>query len=442
LRKIFSTSLILLFLAACSQVFALEKTPVLPTRTISFEAIPTAAEANGLTETPASLNAAETVTPSAEAAPGGGNLLTVWIPPQFDPNAGTPAGELLKARLQAFEDEHPGTQIEVRVKAPDGPGGLLDSLVAASAAAPGALPDLVALPRPLLEIAALRGLVYSFDGLTNVLDQEDWYGYARDLAHLQQSTFGLPFAGDALVLVDQPQEETEPPRTWNSVLEYPGAFAFAASDPEALFTLAQYQSAGGKIQDEQGRPALDAEILSEVLNLYTNALQAGRVSDRLSQLSTHEQAWDAFREGQYTMAATWASLPLTAKDRDVLLIPTPEGISYTLATGWAWAIASPKSQQRELSAALAEYLVEPAFLAHWSEISGFLPPRANAVELWQDESARSLADDVSLSAHLIPSGDIISSLGSTLQQAVLQVLRQEKTPIDAAQEAVNSLGIP
>ena len=440
LRKIFFALILPLLLAACGQIFAVKNTPVITTQTPLLETATVQVETDAITETPPGLTTTEVVTPTAESALDSAALLRIWVPPQFDPNADTPAGEVFKARLQTFEVEHPGTQVEVRVKALDGPGGLLDSLVTASAAAPGALPDLVALSRPLLEKAALRGLVYASDDFSTTLKQEDWYGYARELAYVQQSTFGLPFAGDALVLVYQPQEETEPPRTWNSILEYPGALAFAAADPEALFTLAQYQSAGGKIQDDQGRPVLEAEILSDVLIIYTNALQTGRISDRLSQLSTQEQVWQAYQAGEYTMAATWASSPLSTPETATLLIPTPEGISYTLATGWAWAIASPQSQKRELSAALAEYLVESDFLAHWSEADDFMPPRTNALELWQDELSRSLIGDVSSSAHLIPPGDIISSLGPVIQQAVLQILHQEKTPSEAAQEAVNSLG--
>jgi multiple sugar transport system substrate-binding protein len=440
LKKIFIALILPSLLAACSQIFVVKNTPDIPTPTPLIETVTAQLETDNVTEPPPGLTATEGVTPSAEPTLDSRALLRVWVPPQFDPNAGTPAGEMFKARLQAFEDEHPGTQVEVRVKALDGPGGLLDSLVTASAAAPGALPDLVALSRPLLEKAALRGLVYASDDFSTALKQEDWYGYARELAYVQQSTFGLPFAGDALVLVYQPQEETEPPRTWNSILEYPGTLAFAAADPEALFTLAQYQSTGGKIQDSQGRPVLEAETLADVLGIYTNALQAGRVSDRLSQFSTQEQVWEAYQAGGYTMAATWASSPLESKETATLLIPTPEGVSYTLATGWAWAVASPQSQKRELSAALAEYLVESDFLAHWSEAGNFMPPRANALELWQDELSRSLIRDVSSSAHLIPSGDIISSLGPVIQQAVLQILRQEKTPSEAAQEAADSLG--
>ena len=439
--------LLLLLLAGCSQVFSTVKTPPLGVQATQPEANPTLSEAGGLQDTPAfetpsSQAAVETVLPTAEATPDQRKVLKVWLPPQFNPNSGTPAGELLKARLQAFVEEHPGIQLEVRIKALEGAGGLLDSLATASIAAPQALPDLAALSRPVLEKAALKGLVYSFDGLTNVFDQEDWYGYAREMAYLQQSTFGLPFAGEALVFVYQPSEETEPPRTWGTLLENPGTLAFAASDPEALFTLAQYQSAGGKIQDEQGRPALDAEILGKVLTFYINAVQAGQVSDRLSQIETQEQAWKAYQEGQFTMAVTWASLSLSVKDTPTILIPTPEGISYTLATGWCWALASPQSGKRELSAALAEFLVESDFLAQWSEAGGFLPPRAGSLEVWQAEPARSLALELSASAHLIPSGDILSSLGPALQQAVLQVLRQEKTSIEAAQAAVESLGTP
>ena len=66
----------------------------------------------------------------------------------------SPASSLLKARLDQFASENPDVRLEVRAKALEGAGGLLDSLVAANVAAPLALPDLVLLPRPVLESAA------------------------------------------------------------------------------------------------------------------------------------------------------------------------------------------------------------------------------------------------------------------------------------------------
>jgi multiple sugar transport system substrate-binding protein len=430
--------LLLLPLLGCSSLRSL-----LPTASVEA-ASPTLAGAGGLAETlPAGTLTRPTVPATASPTTDEtSSVLTLWLPPQFDPDAGTPAGGLLKARLQAFVDDHPGLQLDVRLKALEGPGGMLDALVTAGAAAPQALPDLAALPRPILEKAALKGLVYSFDGLTTILSQSDWYGYARDLARLQQSTFGVPFAGDALVFLYQPIEGKEPPRTWGRLLEYPGTWGFAAADPEALFTLGGYQGLGGTVQDVQGRPALDGEILSDVLTFYINALQAGQVSDRLAQFETQDQVWKAYQEGQFPMAVTWATNVLPTQKGSLLPLPTQSGTAYTLATGWCWALASPQSEKRALGAELAEFLVEEDFLAGWSEAAGFLPPRAGALDGWQSAARRDLAVELSETAHLVPSSDILSSLGPALQRAVLQVLRQELTASEAAQIAAQSLGNP
>ncbi|MBA4380168.1 MAG: hypothetical protein C0393_05765 [Anaerolinea sp.] len=94
----------------------------------------------------------------------------------------------------------------MRVKAESGPAGLLESLAAARQAAPSALPDLIALPYRDMETAATRGLIYPLDNLTGLLAGRssagsDWYDYAHQLAQVQDTTFGLPFAADALALV-------------------------------------------------------------------------------------------------------------------------------------------------------------------------------------------------------------------------------------------------
>jgi hypothetical protein len=90
-----------------------------------------------------------------------------------------------------------------------------------------------------------------------VLDQEDWYGYARDLLHLQQSTFPC-LAGDALALAYQPQDETEPPGPGNRVLEHPGV-RFAALTLRR-FTPAEFIRCRGKSKMTRDALALDAAI--------------------------------------------------------------------------------------------------------------------------------------------------------------------------------------
>ena len=408
--------------------------------------------ATPLPETPAA--ASPTLLPTAlatsqepEAGAAGPLTLRVWLPPEFDPDGGTLAGDLLRARLEAFAAAHPDVRLELRVKAVEGAGGLLDSLSTASAAAPLALPDLIALPRPLLESAALKGLLYPYDGLTTILDQEGWYDYARQLARLQNSTFGLPFAGDALVLVYRPVMVETPPRDWPAANALGSPLLFPAADPQALFTLTLYQSTGALTQDEQGRPFLDETALAQVFSFYQQAGQSGVMPYWLTQYDTDEQVWAAFADGQASMVVAWlefylnhsGNLPVIASAAP---LPTADGTPFTLATGWVWALASPDPLHRQVSAELAEYLVEPGFLSTWTPAAGYLPVHSAALDGWADASLRSLAGRVALSARLAPASDVLSGLGSTLQNAVVQVLKQQSDASAAAQAAAEQLNQP
>ncbi len=164
---------------------------------------------------PSTATAPPTLTPTVQPTPqvtgstSAPMSLRIWLPPQFYPPRNTPAGEILQARLDEFTKRR-GLPIEVRIKALSGVGGMVESLSTTNAAAPLALPDLVLLPRPLFEAAALKGLLYPIEGQISPFDAKDWYDYAIQLAHLQNSTYGVPFAGDALVLIYRPAEIATP----------------------------------------------------------------------------------------------------------------------------------------------------------------------------------------------------------------------------------------
>ncbi|HEX9028948.1 MAG TPA: extracellular solute-binding protein, partial [Anaerolineales bacterium] len=373
--------------------------------------------------------------------------LQIWVPPQFDPDAATKEGSLLHQRLEDFKTRRPGIQLSVRVKALDGPGGLLDMLSSAGAAAPGVLPDLIALPRPMMEAAALKGLLHPFDGLSTVLDNSDWYAYALQLAHLQKSTFGLPFAGDALILMYRPPVIGDPPRALSAIQTSSGALSFPASDPQALFSLALYQAAGGAVQDEQGRPYLDPAVLARVLSFYQKASQIGLTPAWLGQYETDEQAWSAFVEGKAGMAVTWASQYLIESgsqftDTAATTLPTLNGNQYTLATGWVWALAGSQVQNQMAAVQLAEFLTESDFMAQWTAAAGFLPTRPSALAAWPDEPRRSLSSQVMLSAHPYPAVDVLSSLAPVLRQTTVQILNNQGDPYTLAQEAAGRLKNP
>lgn len=427
---------------------------------------------------------------SPTPTPDSVDLLRLWMPPQFDPDSGTAAGEILRQRLEAFSLLHPDVQIEVRLKAENGPGGLLTSLSTASVAAPGALPDVVGLPRSLLEAAALKGILHPLDSMTNPLDVVDWYPYAVELGYVQEKVFGLPFSADLIVLVSvsgvtqpspeqaagtphpteepalQPTEEADLPPTawqaWIQLIESGQTLAFPAADPQAVFTLLLYRSAGGGLFDVEGRPMLEEEPLAQVLTVFQQAAQAGTLPAWLVQVETDRQAWEALVGGQTDKANAWLSQfiqtisPLPVGQPDSVVggqlaaeqVPSMSDEPYTLATGWVWAVASPDPTRRQLAEKLVEFLADASFLAEWNSALGLLPPRPDALAAWTvaygESSAdlRSLAEDLSAAASLQPSEDVLAVLGPPIRQAVVNVINLQVEPGVAARSAVASLNLP
>jgi len=400
--------------------------------------------------TPASSTAtpsAETeATPTFEPLPtsSGPMLLPLWVPPQFDPESKTTAGDLLRERLDAFMQAHPDISIEVRVKSSSGPGSLLEALTSTNAAAPSAVPGLIALNRSDLEAAAIKGLIYPLDGLSASMDDSDWYPYARQLASLQDSLFGLPFAGDALVLLYRPARIGDYPlATWDDVIERGSPLIFQAGDDQAMVTLALYLSAGGIVQDGQGRPALDPKILTKVFDLFQTGARKGLFQTSITQYQSSGQAWQAFQEGQADWIITWSSNYLGEKpsDTNAALLPPLDTTNMAAANGWVWALSDPDPVRRQASIALAEFLVQPDFMSIWSEAAGYLPTRPSALAGWQSESLRQLLDQLALSAQIRPANELMASIGPVLMEGTLSVLKGQSAPVQAAQLAAEKLGV-
>lgn len=383
---------------------------------------------------------APTITPT----PHNPSTLTLWLPPQFDPQSGSAAGQLLQMRLDEFLLSHPDLEINVRIKAASGVGGLLDTLNAASAAAPDALPSLVALPRTDLETAALKGLIYPLDGGPLDLQSPDWYAYARQLSEVQGGLYGLPFSGDALVLLYRPSSFREPLQTWEQILLSGQRLALPAGDPQAMLSLALYLSANGSIQTDQGRPRLETEVLKQVLDVYSRALGLGVILPGTVDVASDGLAWQTYKDGGAQMVAGWASRYLASPPADTTaaLLPSLGEQAFALADGWSWAVADPQPARRLLAMELAQYLVEAEFLAQWSPVSGMLPVRPSSLEAWTDVRSRDQAGEFSLAAHLRPANDLFFSLGPVLQQAVRQVLTRQSDSLQAAEAAAERFSNP
>ena len=376
-------------------------------------------------------------TPEAIAAPTLSapqtTTLKIWVPPQFDPSADTPAGAILQARLDEFAARRPQVEVVVRVKSLTGEGGILASLRASQAAAPLALPDLVMLSRPLLEDAAEDGLIFRLDELTDAMVDENWYEYAQQLSQYKGATMGLPFAGDVLLMAYRSSVIEEPPVDWETVLATEEVLSFPASDAEALATFALYNGGGGRFTDEEGELLFDESVFLEILTFYQRGWEAGVMPYWLTQFETESQAWAAYQERQAQLVFVWSANYLASPLEDTVLtsIPSQDGKASTIANGWLWSVASIDPVRQALSVELAEFLTTTDFMAKWTFAAGYVPPRLDVLESWTGEGSWEVLERILPSAQILPSQDTLNALGVLVRDAVVSVLKDQVTPEEA-----------
>lgn len=403
----FAPYVFLIFLAGCSSL-----APFLSSLT------PTAAPVQPATPTP---EATATVTAVPEVEPP---VLRVWVPSQFDPSAGTPAADLLKRRLEQFEAENPGLQIEVRVKAEEGEQDLLNSLTITNGAAPASMPDLIALSRSDLETAVSRGLLHPIDGLSTVLLESDWYEYARGLGQIQETGYGLPFAGQTLVLVYRPGFRAID--QWNDLLENQAPVVFAADDPLGMIGLSLYASAGGEIMDAQGSPTLDPEVLTRLLDMIQEGLSRNVFLSSMANISADSQTLQVYRSGESDRALIWTLNYSPSLDGLLLPLPGLNETPYSFANGWVWALAGSNPENQQLAVKLAEHLVAGDFIGQWTRETDYLPTRPSS--LGEDEGTLAAILE---SAEPIPPNNVVVVLGPLMQEALTRVLKGEQADVVA-----------
>ncbi len=412
LRLVFSA--ILLLSAGCASLDPLfaALTPVAP---------PTRAP----TRTPAP-TATETPVPPSEAP-----LLRIWLPPQFNPASGNEAANLLGKRLAEFQKGHPGVKLDVRLRKSSDEDNIVDFLALTNLAAPAALPDLVLLSRPDLESAALRGLLHPIDGLSNSLEDPNWFTYAQQLAHIQNTGYGFTFAGDALVLIYYPELGTLV--NWEDVLASEGQLVFPAGDERGLVGLSLYASAGGEILDAQGMPTLEEEPLTKVLTLLADGRSKEIFPASLANITTEGQTLQIYRSGNANKALIWILNYRPSEDGALAPLPGLGEEPFSYASGWVWALAGSQPENQQVAVELAEFLVQDPFIGEWTRATGYIPSRPSSVR----DVDRTLAAILE-SAHPIPSNDVMAVLGPLMQEALTRVLNGE-SPQTVAGSVVQKL---
>ena len=366
--------------------------------------------------------------------------LTIWVPPLFDLEADSEAAALLKSHLQEFSKKNPQVILDVRVKSASGPGSIIETLVNASEVAQAALPSLVLFSRSDLVQAASKNLLFPVEGLSGVIDENDWFDISMELGSYQGTVYCLPFAINALGLVYKNTGFNSNQPSWDEVIRQSENLLFAAGDPEALTTLALYQSAGGDISDKTDQPVLESDALTAVLINYAAAARFQRIPNSVLDYQTDDQVWDAFLSSKKGAVLTWASHALIdSKTMKLALLPSLGEDPYTLAGGWVWCLTEPHEQDRKTSIALAELLVGSEFLALWAPVSGYLPVRPSTIPGFEGIELQNTITKMLLSAHVRPDKIQAVEIGTEIKIALSEVIQKLNTPEASAINAVNRL---
>jgi len=368
--------------------------------------------------------------------------LEIWLPPQFDPNSGTPAGNLLNQRIKQFESQNQDVFINVRIKPVSGPTSMLEALTITSEAAQAAMPSLAALSRSDLSNAVTQQLVYSFDSYSSMIDEDDWYQYARNLTIVGGSSYGLPFAGDSLVLLNRPEIIGNQPVTWAEVLRRGEPLSFPASDSQALFTMALYQAAGGNLENAQRLPQMDPVILTQVFQLFADGGQTGVFPLWTTELQKDSDAWTVYNELRSNWVITWSSrfLQDPISDTAPLVFPIIKDTPVSIVDGWVLSITDPNLDHHPIISKLAEFLTSPDFLRTWSPEAGVLPVRPSSLIGWQNQNLINFVNQVALSSRVKPRNEVITTLGPLLTEQVVLILSGKTTAPIAAQTVIDKFG--
>jgi ABC-type glycerol-3-phosphate transport system substrate-binding protein len=391
--------------------------------------------------TPAPSEQIRTATPTESPQPAD-NVLRLWLAPAFDPDDGSPAGMLLRQRLDLFESSHSGVEVEIRIKEETGVGGLYQSLATAMVAAPSVTPDIISLNPESLRAAAIDGLILPLETFLEAPASPAWYDHTVSIARIEGNFYGRPIASETEILAYRTFLFQTPPMTWSNILAGPESFLFPANDPAASFSLAQYLALDGSLVDDAGDPALDPIVLTEVLTFYDSAWNSDILSTAALQYASATETWQALVAERATSAVAPLDEFLLESDLRVLSavpLPTQTEPGIGFAKTWSLAIVDNDSDHQELAAQMIDWLTDPEFLGPWTHALGMLPPTNLALSQWPEGPETSLASSlVTIMRPELPP-ETLAVFGPPIRDAIVAVIRDGVKPSNAAVSVAQSI---
>ena len=209
---------------------------------------------------------------------------------------------------------------------------------------------------------------------------------------------------------------------------------------------------GGRILDDQGRVALDADAAVTALTTMREQVHVDRIVPPAALTWQEEQVRFAFQNGQAAFMRNWpyafgllqdAAQSRVAGRFAVASLPAGTGGAPTSALGGSVLAINAYTGDRDAAYLLIDYLLQPEQLLERARIVGQYPPRPTLYDTSALAAALPIAPnearDIIERAVARPVTPVYTELSEILQIALHRALTDQQTPRAALDDAAASI---
>jgi ABC-type glycerol-3-phosphate transport system substrate-binding protein len=377
-----------------------------------------------------------TVTPTS-----GPTVLSVWWPESFAPADNNEALTVLAEQINAFQASQSGVVVNMRLKKETDLGGIMSTLLTASAVAPGALPDLTLIRRSDLLNAVQAGLIYPLEGKISSAVVGDLYDAALQLGQVDGTLYGVPYTLEVQHVAYQTLNTFE---SWSfaEVLSNEISFVFPAGQPDGIndVFLAQYINAGGTLPAD----AVNEQALFDTLLFYERAITSGILDAAVVNYTSPANYTERLVSGEVDAGVItstgYLKLLQSGANLDFAPIPTESGSLITEVDGWIWILTTPNADRQGLAAQFLNWMLNANRQGTYTQVLHVLPSQRTALQEWEAVPYNIFVRDLLGNAILpLPSA---GASARAMQNALVAVLTGQSTAQEATAAVMSQPATP
>ncbi|MCC6614829.1 MAG: extracellular solute-binding protein [Anaerolineae bacterium] len=379
-----------------------------------------------------------TLTPTARP-----NLtLRFWLPDSLAGLDSVDAGDVLSEQISEFEQAFPNIQVELRLRAANGTGGILETIRAAAQVAPGALPDVTLMRLQDFRAAVQEGLLQPLSESDLVVGDDDFMPAVAALGQIDGQWLGVPSTLEVLHVAYQPTDEPVAGWRFDQVLtaHTPLLFPGMSSNGLSPVFLLQYLVAVGEGTDPATLP-VDETALRATLRFYERAASDELVTPTVLEYDAPERYPDALDGDIPAVVSSSLYLQFVSEGQplDLGYIPTTTGEPATTLDGWLWVVVRSGNDQQSAALRFINWMMSTERQVAYHQAIHMLPATRAAQRQLDPDYATFVETLLQKAIPLLP--EITNNLTArAFQTAFAAVINGQSTAADALSAALSQVG--